>query len=297
MLLVGTTRALWDLERSYAIAQDVSVTALTGRAGSAWALFDNERVELVGEFDADPVAVLKPADGQSLAILPNGDLIVGRAAARLAITQSAAGGTLRPIEAFEAVPGRDQWENPANKTPDLRSLAVDSSGRLFVNVHVGGLWISDDAGGHWTQSIEPDADVHEVTTDAGGRVAVAAAQGFGWSDDRGGTWHFTAEGLHAPYCRAVALDGDVAYVSASTGPSTTQAALYRSAPVGEPFVKCERGLPEWFSGNIDTGSLTARGGVVTFGTRAGDVWQSGDGGTRFEKISFELGPVIAVLSV
>lgn len=297
MLLAGTTRGLWDLDRSYAIAEDVRVCALAAGAGSAWALLDNERIELVGTYDLDPVIVLDVPDGQSLAVLPNGELVIGRAGARLALTGATPGSPLRRLEAFEALPGRDRWQNPAGTTPDLRSLAVDTDGRLYANVHVGGLWMSEDGGREWTASIEPEADVHEVTAGVGGTVAVAAARGFGWSDDRGRSWHWTSEGLHAPYCRAVALDGDAAYVTASTGPSTTQAALYRSAHLGEPFVKCGRGLPEWFPGNLDTASLTVRGGIVAFGTREGDIWQSRDGGERFEKIAFELGPVTAVLFV
>jgi hypothetical protein len=297
VLLVGTTKSLWDLDRSYAIAEDARVSALAAGAGSSWALLDGARIELVGAFDLDPVAALDRPDGQCLAALPSGDLVVGRTGARLALRRAAAGSTLQAIEAFESLPGRDQWENPAADSPDLRSLAVDAEGRLYANVHVGGLWMSDDSGSHWTASIEPDADVHEVTTGTGGRVAVAAAGGFGWSDDRGATWRWTAEGLHAPYCRAVSLDGDAAYVTASTGPSTTQAALYRSTRPGEPFVKCERGLPQWFPANLDTASLTTKGGVVAFGTRHGDVWQSRDGGETFEKIAFELDPVTAVLFV
>jgi hypothetical protein len=297
VLIAGTTRSLWDLHRSYAIAEDACVSALAERAGSAWALFDKERIELIGAFDVDPVAVLDPPDGQCLAVLPSGELVIGRAGAKLALIGPDAGSALQAIDTFESLPGRDQWQNPAGETPDLRSLAVDTGGRLYADVHVGGLWMSDDAGSHWTVAIDAGADVHEVTTGVGGRVAVAAARGFGWSDDRGGTWRWSAEGLHAPYCRAVALDGDAAYVSASTGPSTTQAALYRSARVGEPFVKCGRGLPEWFPANIDTGSLTARDGVVAFGTRKGEVWQSRDGGESFERIAFELSPVTAVLLV
>ena len=297
MLLAGTTRSLWDLDRSYEIAEDARVSALAGRAGRAWALFDRERIELIGAFDVDEVAVLDPPDGQCLAVLPSGELVIGRAGARLLLAQPEAASRLQTLGAFDSLPGRDQWQNPAGQTPDLRSLAVDTEGRLYAGVHVGGLWMSEDSGSHWTASIEVAADVHEVTTGVGGRVAVAAGQGFGWSDDRGSTWHWSTEGLHAPYCRAVALDGDAAYVTASTGPSTRQAALYRSAPVGEPFVKCGRGLPEWFPANIDTACLTARDRVVAFGTPTGEVWQSRDGGESFEKIAFELGPVTAVLLV
>ncbi|MGH9171807.1 MAG: hypothetical protein ACRD0Z_13205 [Acidimicrobiales bacterium] len=293
MLLAGTTRNLWNLDASYSIAEDVGVCALATSSGHCWALLDGSRIDRIGEFDLSPVCDLGAADGQSLAAMPSGSLIVGRTGARLALVPSA-GDAPRALDSFDVVQGRDEWENPAGPTPDLRSLASDAGGRLYVNVHVGGLWLSDDEGDTWSASIEPVADVHEVTT-SDGTVAVAAAGGFGWSTDRGASWNWTEEGLHASYCRAVALDGEVAYVTASTGPSTNQAAVYRCAHLGEPFVKLAGGLPEWFTTNVDTSTLAAKDGVVAIGTRDGNVWRSLDGGTTFDKIAFELGPVTTVL--
>lgn len=65
MLLVGTTKALWDLDRSYAIPDGVCVCALAANGDSAWALLDHERIERVGEFDLDPVAAIVPPEGGS----------------------------------------------------------------------------------------------------------------------------------------------------------------------------------------------------------------------------------------
>jgi hypothetical protein len=79
----------------------------------------------VGEFPAD--------DGQSLAVQADGTVVVGRTGARLAI----GGAQLEDVSAFEQVPGRDRWKNPANATPDTRSIAT-SDDDLWVNVHVGG---------------------------------------------------------------------------------------------------------------------------------------------------------------
>jgi hypothetical protein len=288
---------LWDLDRSYAIAEDAAVTAIAAASGTAWALFDGERIELVGGYEVEPEGVLSPPDGQCLAALSGGELIVGRSGARLARTRPGPGSALEPLEAFDAVLGRDGWENPAGATPDLRSLAVGDDGRIYANVHVGGVWASDDGGSSWVALIEPQADVHQVVTGVGGTLAVAAARGFGWSGDRGTTWQWSTAGLHAPYCRAVALDGEAAYVTASTGPGSTESALYRAPRSGEPFTKCAGGLPEWFPSNIDTAQLAARDGRVAFGTDGGEVWQSVDGGNRFERISFRIGRVTAVAFV
>ncbi|HEV8065168.1 MAG TPA: hypothetical protein VGP46_10065, partial [Acidimicrobiales bacterium] len=146
MLLAGTKASLWDLDRSLAIADDCVVTALAARSGQAWALLDGARIARIGEFAADEAASLPSADGQCLAALPNGDLLVGRTSARLTLVS---GGALNDLASFDHLPGRDAWENPAAATPDLRSLAADAGGRIYANVHVGGLWSSDDWGASW----------------------------------------------------------------------------------------------------------------------------------------------------
>jgi hypothetical protein len=221
------------------------------------------------------VGELPAADGQSLAVLADGTVVVGRTGARLAI----AGARAQDVSAFERVPGRDRWKNPANPTPDTRSMAT-SGDDLWVNVHVGGLWHSGDRGQSWQEVIEAGADIHEVRAE-NGSVAVAAAVGFGWSEDGGKSWSWTTEGLHGSYLRAAGIHGAFAYVSASDGPFTERGAVYR-ARVGSAFVRCTEGLPEWFPGNVDTGHLDADGSRVAigFGDRVyvseddGESWQA-----------------------
>ena len=169
-------------------------------------------------------------------------------------------------------------------------MAVGQDGRLWVNVHVGGVWSSDDEGITWRGAVEPSADVHEVVADGDGRVAVAAAVGFGWSTDGGATWAWSTDGLHGSYLRAVALDGDDVLVSASTGPFTRQGAVYRAA-LGHRFERCRHGLPEWFPGNVDTGCLAASGGRVALGTGEGTVYTSDDGGVTWDIAAKGLAPV------
>jgi hypothetical protein len=150
-----------------------------------------------------------------------------------------------------------------------------SGDHLWVNVHVGGLWHSGDRGESWHGVIEPGADIHEVRA-ANGSVAVAAAVGFGWSSDGGTSWSWNTEGLHDTYLRAVCIDGETAYVSASDGPFTRRGAVYR-ARLGSAFVRCAQGLPEWFAGNVDSGHLDAADGraVIGFGE---ELHVSKDGG-------------------
>jgi hypothetical protein len=124
-------------------------------------------------------------------------------------------------------------------------------------------------------------------------VAVAAAAGFGWSTDGGETWSWTTSGLHGSYSRGVAIDGDRILVSASTGPFTSQGAVYRTR-LGEPFERCRRGLPDWFAANVDTWCVALAGQRAAIGTSEGDVYTSGDGGINWDVATRGLGPVALV---
>ena len=128
-------------------------------------------------------------------------------------------------------------------------------------MHVGGVWRSKDKGESWQNVIAPEADVHEVVTGDGGLVAVAAAVGLGWSQDGGDTWQWTADGLHAGYSRAVALDGQTAFSRPRPDPDTTDGRLYRCR-LGESLEPCGGGLPASFPFNLDSGSVAASAGKV-----------------------------------
>jgi hypothetical protein len=270
MLLVGMKQGLLDLDTGHTLVEGHSVTALAPGPRRWHALLDRHVVVQLDNGEVVTVGKLPTDDGQSLAVLADGTVVVGRTGARLAIVGTQA----EEVSAFEQMPDRDHWENPANATPDTRSMAT-SGDDLWVNVHVGGLWHSGDRGESWYGVIEPGADIHEVRA-ANGSVAVAAAVGFGWSEDGGTSWSWNTEGLHGSYLRAVCLSGETAYVSASDGPFTKRGAVYR-ARLGSAYVRCEEGLPEWFPGNVDTGHLDAAGGraVIGFGD---EVHVSEDGG-------------------
>jgi hypothetical protein len=279
MLLVGTHHGLLDLDSGRTLVDDQQVTALAPGPGGWHALLDGRAVARCTGSEHVAVGELAEADGQSLAVLDDGTVVVGRSGARLAVV----GDERRDLGAFEQVPERDDWKNPANPTPDTRSM-TSSGDDLWVNVHVGGLWCSDDRGESWRGVVRPEADIHEVRA-RNATVAVAAAVGFGWSEDHGESWSWSTEGLHAGYLRATCIDGDTIYVSASDGPFTSHGAVYR-AQLGSPFVRCTEGLPEWFSANVDTGRLDACGGRVAigFGTQVhvsddrGESWRAHDVG-------------------
>ena len=237
------------------------------------------------------------ADPTPRCLLPHEDgVLLGTAEARLFRLRR---DVVEPVEAFDEVEGRDAWFTPWGGPPDTRSLAADAAGTVHANVHVGGIVRSTPDGG-WRPTIDIETDVHQVTAhpERAGLILAATAYGLARSDDGGDSWTMSDDGLHASYCRAVAVAGDAVVVTASTGPRTRQAAVYRRPMDGAgPFDRCTGGLPEWFPSNIDTHTLAADGPRVAFGTREGDVWVSGDAGSTWEQALEGLPRIAAVVWV
>ncbi len=231
-------------------------------------------VEALGEIDDEVGRCLLPtAHG----------VLLGTAHARLGVLR---GGAVTMLRSFDEAEGRDEWYTPWGGPPDTRSLSAAADGSLFANVHVGGILRADVPEGVWSPTIDIDADVHQVLADPldPSHIVAATARGLAETHDAGATWHFTAEGLHAPYARAVALDGDRLFLSASTGPRGGRAALYRREPGAEAFERCADTLPDWFPGNIDSHCLAAGGGTIVFGTEDGRGFVSDDGGAGWRAV-------------
>jgi photosystem II stability/assembly factor-like uncharacterized protein len=280
-----------------------AVGALAARGGSpdpgddeVWALVDGRelwRGEVAGEGRA---AASSPGPRLSCLAATGGTVLAGTAEAHLLRLEA---GELRRVEPFDQVEGRDGWYTPWGGPPDVRSVAVGADGALWVNVHVGGIPTSPDGGRTWRPTIDVDADVHQVAThpDDPGRVLAATARGLADSADAGASWTYLTEGMHAGYCRAVALAGDTVVVSSSNGPRGGRATLYRrplDAPAEAPFERCRDGLPEWFQDNIDTACVDTSGSTIAFGT-AGEVFASDDAGVTWERVAAGLPPVRCLL--
>jgi hypothetical protein len=206
-------------------------------------------------------------------------------------------GALAPVEAFEAIEGRETWFTPWGGPPAVRSIAQDLSGRLHANVHVGGIPRSVDAGTSWEPTIEIDADIHQVVAHPSEPdvVLAAGAVGLAVSVDGGASWRIEREGLHATYARAVAVAGDHVLITVSNGPRGGRAAIYRTVlEPGSAFERCTVGLPEWFDRNIDSGWLDARRREIAFGTGDGEVYRSDDAGERWTRAATGLPSIRAV---
>jgi hypothetical protein len=197
---------------------------------------------------------------------------------------------LEPLEAFDIVPGRNNWVagsaivNGQRIGPPLgvRSLAVNSSGNiLFANVHIGGIPRSTDGGRSWQPTLDIKADVHEVHAHPARPeiVVAAAALGLCISRDSGSSWIVVKEGLHAPHCSAVAISGDNIFISASKDPFALQGRIYRkSLKLDGPLTPVEGGMPPWTGGIVDTGCISAIGSSIVVADRAGNLYSSEDFG-------------------
>jgi hypothetical protein len=292
---VGTADGLFTLNGSTERqVEGHSVTAL----GRGWAIFDGESVVYATD-DGWRQALTVRSPERSLgihgALLARvDDAIVGWGSS---LTRVVKKGRFEPMAGFEAVPGRDDWHAVGSRQPYVRSLTATADGVLLANVHVGGIPRSVDGGKTWQPTIDVDADVHQVRAhpQRPELVLAAAAVGLCRSEDAGETWDVLTDGLHATYCRAVAAAADVMFVSASTGPFTEHAALYRRAIDGHgPLERCTDGLPERLAHNIDTACLDTDGTQVAFGGADGVVYGSEDAGRTWHVLADGLPPVLAV---
>ncbi|HEX4024687.1 MAG TPA: hypothetical protein VHX52_08285 [Steroidobacteraceae bacterium] len=198
-------------------------------------------------------------------------------------------GGLERLAGFDQTPGRERWYCGAalidgrlvGPPLGIRSIATScDQATLLANVHVGGIPRSIDGGATWQPSIDIDADVHQVCAHPtrAGLIIAAAAAGLCISHDGGQTWTIEREGLHAPYCSAVAFAGDDILVAASTDHFAAQGALYRRALAGGRLLPVRGGLPTWLDGIADTGNIAVRGASVAVADRGGNLYLSADAG-------------------
>jgi hypothetical protein len=294
MILAATDEGLHGVDGPDTALAGHRIDALAKDAWGLYALADGRSVwRRVGDRWVQ-VAEVDGPPGRCLLATEDG-LFVGTAEAGLLRFED---GVLVPVKGFEQVDGRDGWYTPWGGPPDTRSMARDGAGRLHANVHVGGIPRSTDGGDTWAPTIDVDADVHQVVahpTEAD-VVLAACAPGLALSRDGGDTWEIDREGLHGPYCRATAVAGDHVLVSASTGPFTDRAAVYRRPLDADgQLERCTDGLPEWFPSNVDSHCLVADGTTAALGTAEGEVFRSVDAGAGWERVAEELPAVRALL--
>jgi hypothetical protein len=286
-ILIGTSDGIYELEKPAGL-EGRTVSALGAEGPRLWALADG--TSLLRSVDGggwESVAEVEGHRGRCVLPLEGADGLVGTSEARLMRLR---GSRLEPVPSFDRVEGRDRWYTPWGGPPDTRSLTRATNGRIFANVHVGGIVRSDDAETWEPAGISVDSDVHQVLAhpSRANVVLAACAYGLAVSDDGGDTWTFETDGLHASYCRAVAVSAETVLVSASRGHRGEQAAVYRLTGNRREFERCSDGLPEWFDDNVDTHCLAAQDGTVALGTTDGSVYVSTDEGATWEQAGANL---------
>jgi hypothetical protein len=261
-----------------------------------WAVVDGQQIwrsDADGWREVASVPALEPTCLADTRANSEDGILVGTAEARLARVSAA--GELEFIAAFDQVPGRGSWYTPWGGPPAIRTISEDRHS-VYVNVHVGGVLRSQDEGATWEPTIDIHADVHQVAN-GDARVYAADAGGLSISEDAGQTWRSVRDGLHATYCRAVAVCGEHVLLSASDGPGGGQAAVYRWPDAATRLERCREGLPEWFAGNIDSLCLDALpdGRLAALGTESGEIFASDDQGESWRQVAAGLDDIRRVL--
>lgn len=243
----------------------------------------------------------------SVTLAINGNIYVGTDDARVLSLDET--GELTQIDSFDRIDGRDTWFagtaiiNGREVGPPLgiRSMSGSRHGRLFANVHVGGIPRSDDGGVIWMPTINVDWDAHEVCVSPydDNLVVAATASGLCVSHDGGNTWNLQTAGLHDPYCSAVAITEKHIFVAASEGHFTEKGAIYRRsvAPSSQSLEKLGSGLPEWLRGIADTSCIATDHDDMALISAGGDVFVSQNAGHSWNKRDETIAGVSSVLIV
>jgi hypothetical protein len=200
------------------------------------------------------------------------------------------GTRLAEVESFHDAPTRGEWDTPWGGPPDVFSMASDGTD-LYVSVHVGGILRSAD-GASWVPTIDLHDDVHQVAVSPDGTIwAATGRRGLAASGDRGATWRYHSDGLHARYLLAVAAVTDGVLVAASSGHAARDGAVYRFGR--DRFTRC-RGLPDDLGGAVGPRQLAAAGEHAVVALPNGDVYASHDGGSDWARLATGLSGVSEV---
>jgi hypothetical protein len=260
-------------EDGAALLAGEAVTAIDGAGDDLWVLAGRRHLYRVTTGTAERVASLE-GDARGTCLGVHTDTVwVGGDRAHL---WRLVGSRLEEVTAFGEAPTNDEWHTPWGGPPDVFSMASYGDD-LYVSVHVGGIRTSD--GEVWEPTIDLHDDVHQVAVGPDGTVwAATGRRGLAESRDRGSTWRYHRDGLHATYLLAVAASADGVLVGASSGRAGRDGAVYRFD--GQRFTR-GAGLSDDFAGAVGPRQLAAVGELSAVALPSGDVYMSDDGGEEW----------------
>ena len=186
------------------------------------------------------------------------------------------GETWDELDGFQDLPSRDQWHTPRHRNEaHARSLGVhpDAPDRVIAGVEVGGVHVSADRGGIWTERRDGvHDDVHHVFITGPDEYVASTGDGLYRTRDAGQSWTRLDTDLDHRYFReAFALDGRTYAAAARNSPGTwsgvdgADAILVESTDTGETLETVS------YPGGPEEVVLawTAVGGTVLSGTNDG----------------------------
>ena len=263
------------------------VTAVHADADALWVLVGKRDLYRLDGDSPELVASLEEAAGTCLGS-HDGSMWIGGDRAALWFLRD---GRLERVSSFDVAPTHEEWHTPWGGPPAVFSMASDGTD-LYVSVHVGGILRSAD-GTSWTPTIDLHDDVHQVAVGPDGTVwAATGMRGLAESNDRGETWRYHTEGLHATYLLAVAVVNDAVLVGASSGHAGRDGAVYRFD--GSGFARAS-GLPDQLDGAVGPRQLAGAGDHAVVALPDGDVFISDDGGRNWAAVMSDVGAVSEVV--
>ena len=268
-LLVGTTTGMFSVETGDVVVAGTRINHIARDESGWWAVDGKGRIHHEGN-----VVASLPDGAVAGCVQPTPETVwIGADQARLYGLEN---GIVAEDEFFATAPGRDTWHTPWGGPPAVRSMTLDADHTLYVNVHVGGILRYDDTG--LVPTVDISSDIHQVAAHPTEKGAVFAASARGLAVSHNGhDFEFRSDGLHASYCRAVAVLDDRVVFSASTGPRTERGRLYSCPFWDDEIEPLTSGLPEWFDDNLNTHCIVADENRVYLG-HDDQVWISEDRG-------------------
>jgi hypothetical protein len=285
--VIGTAGGLRWLGRGTDPLDGAPITSVHSDGSDLWVLVGRRDLHRVAGDSAASVASLGAGDAGTCVGSHRGHLWIGGDNAGL---WRLTGTRLEEVASFQDAPSRSDWHTPWGGPPAVFSMASDGTD-MYVSVHVGGILRSAD-GASWVPTIDLHDDVHQVAVGRDGTIwAATGRRGLAASRDRGATWRYHTDGLHARYLLAVTTVTDGVLVAASSGHDARDGAVYRFHR--DRFIRCE-GLPDDLEGAVGPRHLTAAGDRAVVALPNGDVYTSGDAGHEWTREATSLTTVSEV---